>query len=165
MTAVGLAAARGRAVGVLFPNDWPASNAKLSLVVLLTLQAVVIAPVAMALAAHSVAMSAADCGMGTDAAHKDCPCCPPGGLMSGNCAVACIGVTAPAPAIVLVSRASIGIAHSVSTSPLLPSRVYSPVNPPPIGWKTVVDVDRPPYRWAIERSRFAVGGIANETND
>ena len=40
------------------------------LVVLLTLQAIVIAPVAMALVPHSVAMSVADCDMGTDGAQR-----------------------------------------------------------------------------------------------
>ena len=100
---------------------------------LLTLQAVVIAPVALALASHSVAMSAADYDIGTATVHKDCPCCPPGGHMSGNCAAACIGVSAPAPTVALVSLLPIGIAYSVATSPLLPSRAYSPVNPPPIG--------------------------------
>lgn len=103
------------------------------LVILLTLQAVVFAPVAMASAPNPVATAAADCGMGTVAEHEDLDCCPPVDHTSVNCAAACLGMIAPAPTIALVSRASIGIVHTVSASPLLPSRVYSPVNPPPIG--------------------------------
>jgi hypothetical protein len=102
-------------------------------VVLLALQAIVIAPIAMALAPHSTATSTADCDMGTGGSHEDCPGCPPDGSMQDNCAAICIGVTAPAPTMATLSWAPTDRGYLVSESPLLPSRVYSPVNPPPIG--------------------------------
>jgi hypothetical protein len=100
---------------------------------LLVVQTVFVAPVAMALAPQLTATAAADCDMGAGGAHEDCPCCPPDGSMQGNCAAVCIGVTGPAPAIALQLSAPIDRSYSDSAAPLLPSRAYSPVNPPPIG--------------------------------
>ena len=104
------------------------------LVVLLTLQAVVIAPVAMALSRLSLTRMPLRTAIWewtprpkiALAVRPMLPCK----------AIAGLSVSAQQlrhrPSVG-VAQASIGIDHSVFASPLLPSRVYSPVNPPPIG--------------------------------
>ena len=109
----------------------PATRA--CLVILLALQAVVIAPVALALATPAALMSAADCDPGTDSATQRDDCCTPDGSAQGDCTAACIGVAAAVPSITQLPWLPIEMLGSVRASSLLPSLHYSPVNPPPIG--------------------------------
>jgi hypothetical protein len=103
------------------------------LVALLALQAVVLAPVAMAMHASMASMASADCSEGHGAVNDDCPCCPPGISTIASCAAHCLVTTAAAPSLARLSAQPTLLLLFEFRSKLIASQIYSPLNRPPIG--------------------------------